>query len=225
MTIGFKILAVSASLLLATGMSAFADEATESYVNTNANIALSTLNDSDLNAAERREAFQTLMNRFTDMERVSRFVLGKYANRVSDAEMDQYFDAYSRYALATYEAQLDKYRGNAIEVTGSSDRDDRDSIVETVIRRPSGDIVVKWRVMMFDDEYQVVDVALNIDGNELWLAIEQRAQFLSILDRNNGSANALVTRINSMSEELEAEARAQRTAAAGTLSADASQEG
>ena len=198
MTIGFKILAVSASLLLATGMSAFADEATESYVNTNANIALSTLNDSDLNAAERREAFQTLMNRFTDMERVSRFVLGKYANRFSDAEMDQYFDAYSRYALATYEAQLDKYRGNAIEVTGSSDRDDRDSIVETVIRRPSGDIVVKWRVMMFDDEYQVVDVALNIDGNELWLAIEQRAQFLSILDRNNGSANALVTRINSM---------------------------
>ena len=102
MTIGFKILAVSASLLLATGMSAFADEATESYVNTNANIALSTLNDSDLNAAERREAFQTLMNRFTDMERVSRFVLGKYANRFSDAEMDQYFDAYSRYALATY---------------------------------------------------------------------------------------------------------------------------
>ena len=98
MTIGFKTLAVSASLLLATSLPSFADQATESYVNTNANIALSTLNDPDLDSTERREAFQTLMNRFTDMERVSRFVLGKYANRFSDAEMDRYFDAYSRYA-------------------------------------------------------------------------------------------------------------------------------
>lgn len=225
MTIGFKTLAVSASLLLATSLPSFADQATESYVNTNANIALSTLNDPDLDSTERREAFQTLMNRFTDMERVSRFVLGKYANRFSDAEMDRYFDAYSRYALATYEAQLDQYRGNAVEVTGSTDRSENDSIVETVIRRPGGDIVVKWRVLKFDGAYQVVDVALNIDGNELWLAIEQRAQFLSILDRNGGNADALVSRINSMSEDLEAEARAQRTASAGRLAAGSAQEG
>ena len=67
-------------------------------------------------------------------------------------------------ALATYEAELDKYRGEEIVVTGSTDRNDRDSIVETVVRRPTGDLPVRWRVLSTDDgEYQVVDVALELD--------------------------------------------------------------
>ena len=63
---------------------------------------------------------------------------------------------------------------------------------------------------------QVVDVALDLDGNLPWLAIEQRAQFLSLLDRNNGSANGLIAKINEMTNNLKAEARAKRTAAAGS---------
>ncbi len=65
---------------------------------------------------------------------------------------------------------------------------------------------VRWRVLNRNGEYQVVDVALNIDGNLLWLAIEQRAQFLSLLDRTNGSADALVAKIEEMTGTLQARA-------------------
>ena len=49
---------------------------------------------------------------------------------------------------------------------------------------------------------QVVDVAVNFDGNLLWLAIEQRAQFLDLLDRTNGSADALVSKLNELTDDL-----------------------
>ncbi|MAK60156.1 MAG: toluene tolerance protein [Ponticaulis sp.] len=219
MTLRFKALALSAGLILATGLPAFADKATEDFVRKNANLALASLNDPNLTHDQRSVEFQRLMNQFTDIERLSRFVIGKYARRFSDADMATYKEAYSRYALAVYEAQLDQYRGNEVVVTGSVDRSDSDSIVDSVIERPQGDLHVKWRVLKDDDNaevpYQVVDVALDLDGNLPWLAIEQRAQFLSLLDRNNGSAAGLIAKINEMTDKLKAEARANRTAAAG----------
>ena len=66
---------------------------------------------------------------------------------------------------------------------------------------------VRWRVLTRDGKYQVVDVALNLDGNLIWLAIEQRAQFLALLDRSNGSADALIEKIESMKRNLEASTR------------------
>lgn len=217
MTLKFKTLALTASLAIAASLPAAADTKTEAYVLKNANAALMTLNDPKLDADQRTEAFQGLMNKFTDIDRVSRFVLGVYSRRFSSADMAKYQAAYREYALAVYEAQLDQYRGQEIVVTGSVDRSDSDSIVESVVKRASGDLPVKWRVMKVDgkagspDTYQVVDVALNLDGNLLWLGIEQRAQFVSILDRSNGSANALITKIDEMTKQLRAESAANLT--------------
>ena len=61
---------------------------------------------------------------------------------------------------------------------------------------------VRWRVLTRDGQYQVVDVALNLDGNLIWLGIEQRAQFIALLDRANGSASALIAKIDSMTADL-----------------------
>ncbi len=63
---------------------------------------------------------------------------------------------------------------------------------------------VRWRVLKRNGEYQVVDVALNVNGNLIWLAIEQQAQFLSLLDRTNGSADALIRKIEQMTREVRA---------------------
>ena len=97
-----------------------------------------------------------------------------------------------------------------MKVTGSTDRNARDSIVDTEIVRADGqELEVRWRVLNRGGKYQVVDVALNAEGNLIWLAIEQQAQFLSILDQNNGSVEALVAKINSMTDELIAQRPAE----------------
>jgi phospholipid transport system substrate-binding protein len=187
---------------------AAADAKTEAYVQTNASEALATLNDPALTADQRTRTFSTYMDKFTDLDAVSNFVIGKYSRRFTPAELAAYRKAFRTYALAVYEAQLDDYRGKAVVVKDSVDRSETDSIVNTVIERQDGkNMDVRWRVLTRDGKYQVVDVALNLDGNLIWLGIEQRAQFIALLDRANGSADALISKIESMTAELKASKR------------------
>ncbi|KCZ49036.1 hypothetical protein HY2_15620 [Hyphomonas pacifica] len=199
---------MAGAVVMMTAPAAFADAKTEAYVQKNASEVLASLNDPSLSAEERTEKFNTYMDEFTDMTAVSNFAIGKYARRFSDDELTRYRKVFREYALAVYENELDDYRGEAVVVKDSVDRSPTDSIVNTVIKRQDGkDMDVRWRVLSRDGKYQVVDVALNLDGNLIWLAIEQRAQFLALLDRTNGSADALIEKIESMKQNLESKKR------------------
>jgi phospholipid transport system substrate-binding protein len=196
-------LVLSAAMLAVSALPAFADAKTEEYVRTNANDVLASLNRPGLTADERRAQFQTYMDEFANLDAVAKFVIGKYAKRFSDEEMEAYLATFREYALAVYEFYFNEYRGRDVKVVGSTDRNARDSIVDTEIVRADGqELEVRWRVLNRGGQYQVVDVALNAEGNLIWLAIEQQAQFLSILDQNNGSSEALLAKINSMTDEL-----------------------
>lgn len=189
--------------LLSTAGLAVADDKTEAYVQENANNVLSSLNAPDVTAAERRQQFQIYMEEFSNLDAVAKFVIGKYSRQFSEEDLDRYITAFRAYALAVYEFYFNEYRGEAVEVTGSLDRNARDSIVDTTIVRADGEaLTVRWRVLQRGGEYQVVDIALNADGQLIWLAIEQQAQFLSILNKNNGSPDALIAKIDSMTQEL-----------------------
>ena len=197
---------LSAAMLALSAFPAFADTQTEEYVRTNANDVLASLNAPGLNGEERRAKFQTYMDEFTNLDAVAKFVIGKYSQRFTPEEMDAYLKTFRAYALAVYEFYFHEYRGRDVKVTGSTDRNARDSIVDTEIVRADGqELEVRWRVLNRGGNYQVVDVALNADGNLIWLAIEQQAQFLSILDKNNGSADALIRKIENMTADLVAQ--------------------
>ena len=204
----YRYFALAGAAVLMLAPTSQADAKTESYVQENASDVLASLNDPSLDSEERTEKFNTYMDEFTDMTAVSNFAIGKYARRFSQDELARYRKVFREYALAVYENELDAYRGEAVIVKDSVDRSATDSIVNTVIKRQDGkDMDVRWRVLTRDGKYQVVDVALNLDGNLIWLAIEQRAQFLALLDRSNGSAEALIEKIESMKRKLETEKR------------------
>lgn len=199
----FILPAILAATLSVSALPAFADAKTEAYVKKNANEVLSTLNNPALSAKERTAKFSEYMDQFADFDAISNFVIGKYSRRFSKDELTRYRTAFRNYAMAVYENELDAYRGEAVTVRNSVDRSPTDSIVNTVIKRQDGkDMDVRWRVQGKEGDYQVVDVALNLDGNLIWLAIEQRAQFIALLDQNNGSADVLINKINSMTADI-----------------------
>lgn len=199
----FPITIMALALALFIQPAASADAVTEAYVQENANDVLRSLNNPALSPAERRLAFQEYMDQFANIDAVARFVVGKYSRRFSEQEMTAYQDAFRDYALTVYENYFDEYKGQSVMVSGSTDRNARDSIVDTTILSSDGrEMYVRWRVLKRGNKYQVVDVALNTDGNVIWLAIEQQAQFLSILDRSNGSADDLVTKIRDMTADI-----------------------
>ena len=200
--------AIALAALAALALPAFSDTKTEAYVQTNASEVLASLNDPSLNAEERTAKFNAYMDEFTDMKAVANFAIGKYARRFTPQELQDFHRVFREYALAVYEHELDAYRGEEVVVKNSVDRSENDSIVNTVIKRYDGqDMDVRWRVLTRNGKYQVVDVALNLDGNLIWLGIEQRAQFIALLDRTNGSASQLINKISGMTEKLEAEKR------------------
>ena len=196
-------LILSCAMLAAAALPSFAQTESEEYVRQNANDVLASLNAPGLTPDERREQFQTYMDEFTNLDAVAKFVIGKYSKRFTPEEMDLYLTSFRAYALAVYEYYFNEFRGRDVKVTGSTERTSRDSIVDTDIVRADGqELEVRWRVLNRGGKLQVVDVALEDGGNVIWLAIEQRAQFLSILDQNSGSVDALVTKIDSMTDEL-----------------------
>ena len=201
-------LMISAVAAIAVAAPVFADAKTEEFVKQNANEVLDALNNPSLGPDERTALFSKYMEQFADFDAVSKFVIGKYARRFTPEELQSYQDAFRSYALAVYESQLDAYRGKEVVIDGSTDRTPNDSIVDTTIPRSDGkQMSVRWRVLNRNGKFQVVDVALDVDGNLIWLAIEQQAQFLALLDRTNGSAKALIDKINDMTAKLEQERR------------------
>ncbi len=114
--------AVAALVMAAAASPVFADAKTEAFVEENANEVLEALNDPTLSSEERTELFSGYMEEFADFNAVSRFVIGRYANRFTPQELTRFQGVFRNYALAVYENELDAYRGEKVVVDRSIDR-------------------------------------------------------------------------------------------------------
>ena len=211
MTRLYKLVTTIVAAAAFVSAQAFADIKSEKFVEENANEVLAALNSPDLDSAARTDAFNNYMDQFANMNAVARVSLGKYARRFSKEDFEVYRAAFREYALAVYEVQLDRYRGEAVQILGSDDNNERDSIVKTRITKADGESLdVYWRVFLRPAGYEVVDVALSLDGNVLWLGSQQRRQFVDMLDQNRGEPAVLVTWLNDATAKLRAEQAAGR---------------
>ncbi|WP_340691767.1 ABC transporter substrate-binding protein [Hyphomonas sp.] len=115
-----------------------------------------------------------------DIQAIARFTLGKHSRRLSDDEQARFTAAFEAFLVSTFENQKNKLKNAKVDVIGSVDRNEKDSVVETRVTQKGEDpTIVRWRVMERNGEWRVVDV--EVLG--LWLAIEQRAQIAAILDK------------------------------------------
>lgn len=129
-----------------------------------------------------------------DVPTVARFTLGKHANRISDDERQRFTAAFDQFLATRFDKHRADFSNARIEVIGSTDRSETDSIVETRVT-PTGKeaMTVRWRVMKRGAEWRVVDV--EVLG--LWLAIEQRAQIAAILDRPRATIEDAIAALES----------------------------
>lgn len=203
-------LASAAAFAAVPAAPAFAsDPAAETYVQTNATAALAALSNRATSTEARAQEFRALMQRFADVPRISNYVLGRYAGqlRQDPALMREWQNAFMEYAVAVYEDQLDQFRGNAIKVTGSVDRiPGKDIIVRTemLARGQAKALPVQWRILKSGETWRVVDVALVLEGNEVWLAQQQQRDFLAQLDRSKGDIRALIASVRQQTKAMRA---------------------
>jgi phospholipid transport system substrate-binding protein len=129
-----------------------------------------------------------------DIQAIARFTLGKHSRLLTEDEQARFTAAFERFLVGTFENQKNKLKNARVDVIGSVDRNEKDSVVETRVTQKGEDsTTVRWRVMERDGEWRVVDV--EVLG--LWLAIEQRAQIAAILDKPRATIDDAIAALSS----------------------------
>ena len=90
---------------------------------------------------------KALLDEATDLELVSRLVLGRYWREASPAQQADYVALFKELVMQTMAERFSWYTGETFEILGEKPVDERDTMVSTRILRPAGKapILVDWR--------------------------------------------------------------------------------
>ena len=183
------------SLLLCAGAaiacfssSAWAANPAEAFVSGNIQAGFDILNDPSASASQRRERFAAFLLGLTDVRRVALFMLGRYADGASQADLDAYVAAYQEHVQAVYQSYFARYAGQSLHVTSSRERAPGDYVVTTVLTgNAAAPMEVDFRVRTDGAKPLLLDI--GVAG--VWLAPAQQAEFLAVLSQNKGDIKAL----------------------------------
>lgn len=130
-----------------------------------------------------------------DVDGIARIALGKYAKRVHADAYGDYETAFRAYLKIQLQDHLARFSGGDLNTVDTTSHG-RQTIVETRVTKSDGETIdVNWRLRRSSDTWEIID----IEAMNLWLAIEQRAQFTAELDQNNGDVNALISTLKAKS--------------------------
>lgn len=185
------VAALFAAAIVFAAAPAAADEEAETFIQ----IILDEA-EPHLNAGDRKvmyDGIADLVEKYVDMRRVALFTLGQYARRISDEQREEFFPLFEEYATTIYQNVLSEYSGQKLKVANSVDRSERDIVVNSRIvgaraGDPFADVVVHWRVYRDRDGAMSL---LDAGADNVWLAIEQRSQFTSIIANNGGGEQGM----------------------------------
>jgi phospholipid transport system substrate-binding protein len=198
----FTALAIGLVVPLAGTSAALAATPAEAFVSDNIQAGLGILNNPRLTPIQRSEQFKNLLLGMTDMKRIAVFTLGQYARTASQSDQDSFASAFQNYSVAVYHSYLEKYVGQSLKITGSSERAPNDFIVATNMVDPndhSGQrpLEVDFRVRTDTGKPELTD--FSVAG--IWLAVEERDQFASFLNQNHGDIQTLITHLHDVTRQ------------------------
>ena len=141
-------------------------------------------------STEKEDAFRTLLNEKANLKRIAAFTLGKYRRQLSPAELQEFQSLFESMITKVYANRLGTYEDQQIIVLGS-EKKKKDYLVETELRFKDGSdpIAIVWRLRQEKDG-RITLFDLRVLG--IWMALEQRETFLSILKNNNEDFDVLL---------------------------------
>jgi phospholipid transport system substrate-binding protein len=169
------------------------DLSAESFIQGLANEAVDILDNEAVPLDVRKQKFSGLVLENTDIPAIGYFTLGRYRRTASSVQLEDFLTLFQQYTVNFYESRLGFYSGQRLEVTGSIKRGDKDIVVTSILRMGSAEqpAPVNWRLRKENKKYIIRDMELF----GVWLAIEQRSQFTSVISNNGGRIAALLDRL------------------------------
>ncbi|SLN37002.1 MlaC/ttg2D family ABC transporter substrate-binding protein [Oceanibacterium hippocampi] len=200
-----RMLRAVATLLFVTGLMgaglahAGADQARE-FVRNLGDEAIALLSNDKLDASERIAGLETLLKRDFDLPRIGRFVLARYWRQASEEQQEEFSRLFESYVLSVYAARLGEYSGETFEITGATELNEKETSVNTVIKRGQRPpLRVDWRVREDGSKPLIVDVA--VEG--VSMALTHRSEFGSVIQNSPQGVDALLDRLRKQSVKVD----------------------
>ena len=174
----------------------------EAYVRQIADEVIDILVASD-DKSVREARFRDLLREKADLRRIGRFTLGRFARTISKEDFATYQSLLETFIIKVYANRLGAYSNQKITIL-SSQQKNRNIIVKSRIEFATGrdPVILDW--WLIEDKpatYKLFDVSIL----GIWMAQEQRATFLSVLNNNQGNFDILLNHIRQQVENHLAE--------------------
>jgi phospholipid transport system substrate-binding protein len=161
---------------------ALASSSAEAYINQLGNGVIAAANSGSV------DRFRALLRQNADIPAIALFSLGPYRRNLPASRRTEYYRLVERHISGVFAAHTGKLKGQRLTVSGSRGASDS-IIVASRLEQPGGrSVPVLWRVVQRGGAFKIFDV--SVDG--VWLANTQKTSFTSVLQRNNGSVDALM---------------------------------
>jgi phospholipid transport system substrate-binding protein len=189
---------IAAVLAVMAAPPAMALTPAETFISDNIHQGLDVLNNKALSDDQRRTQFQNFLLGMTDMQRIATFTLGPYSAKAAQTDRDAFAQAFRNYALAAYQSYFSKYAGQTLTVTGSTAHGADDFVVATLLVDSRGGQPLQVDFRVRTDTGHPVLVDFSVAG--VWLALEERDQFVAFLDQNGGSVPLLISHLHDLAQ-------------------------
>jgi phospholipid transport system substrate-binding protein len=140
---------------------------------------------------QRLARFRELFHDDFDIPGIGQFVLGRYWRTATPQEQQDFLGLFQEYLVRAYSARLSEYAGEPFRVTGSRPNGE-ESVIASEILRPNGSrLAVDWYVAERGGRHKITDV--HVGG--ISMKVTQRDEFASVIQRNGGRVEALITQL------------------------------
>jgi ABC-type transporter MlaC component len=185
----------------------------ETFAAANVPQALAAITDTKTTPELRRQKFAEQMDRFGDISKIARQVIGVHARAFrTDPQLELDWRATFRdYAFTFYEQELDRFGGATVAVAPglTTVRTSQSGAVlaevTTIMTLPNGRKEnIRWRAEQTPDKsgWKVQDIAANVEGSVIWLALAQNRDFVAQLNAMNGDVRKFIVEVKKQTEAM-----------------------
>ncbi len=161
--------------------------------------AIGVLADQSLSGERRQQAFRELLTAGFDVKAISRFVLGRYWRKATEAERTEFMALFENLIVATYSKKFSDYSGQTLKVEAIREENDRMAAVASRILRQGGEpIRIDWRLLRRGDSWRIVDVM--VEG--MSMVLSQRSEYAAVIKSDGGKLGGLLARLREKTARL-----------------------
>jgi phospholipid transport system substrate-binding protein len=139
-----------------------ADDPAAAVVERTTSGVIAILVDSSLGTDVKRKRVEDVVLASVDFETLSKLVLARNWSRFTEPQRSEFMGLFKNHLSMTYGRNVESYKNEKVQITGSRAETGGDATVKTkIVRGAPNDILVDYRLRQRDGTWKIIDVVIE----------------------------------------------------------------